>query len=78
MTPIRVMPAQVSLIASMMGTSQSRWKNVRATRDSESGPGAIQVGMRSVKPSILAASDCTRYWFQSSPWNGEAMAAPAM
>jgi hypothetical protein len=60
------------------GIIQSRWKKVRSTRDSDWGRGATQVGMYSVRPSILAASDCTRYWFHSNPWNGEARAAPAM
>jgi len=63
---------------SRMGTSQSRCRNVRDKSESESGPGATHSGMRSVRPSILAASDWTRYWFHKSPWNGEAMAAPAM
>ena len=61
-----------------MGTSQSRCRNVRSRYDPEPSAGATQCGMNSVSPSIRAASDCTMYWFQSSPWNGEANAAPAM
>ena len=53
-----------------LGTNQQK--------DAESALGAIQLGINSATPSILAASDWTRYWFHNNPWKGEASAAPAI
>ena len=75
---LAIWPKKVPKITMPMTGSQSMWKKVRRSYDSESAGGANHSGSWSAMPLAMAASLRMKNWFHNRPLNGMPMAAPAM